>query len=129
MEQTAKTILLVDDEEPNRILLSRRLTNEGFRVTTAAGGREALELLREHRFDLVLLDLMMPEMDGLTALNAIKADARLDGMPVLMLTASNARESVVHCLSLGAADYVIKPVNPADLGRRVRRQLAPADPH
>jgi CheY-like chemotaxis protein len=127
MERAAQTILLVDDEEPNRILLSRRLTNEGYRVTAASGGREALELLRQHRFDLVLLDLLMPDMDGIATLDAIKADNSLDGMPVLMLTASNARESVVHCLSLGAADYVIKPVNPTDLGRRVRRQLAPAD--
>jgi CheY-like chemotaxis protein len=128
MERSAHSILLVDDEEPNRLLLGRRLSIEGYRVTTAGGGRQALELLSEQPFDLVLLDLFMPEMDGLATLDAIRADPRLDGMPVVMLTASNHRASVVHCLSLGAVDYVIKPVNPADFGRRVRRQLTPDVP-
>ena len=124
MDSSIKTILLVDDEEPNRVLLSRRLANDGHRVTAVEGGRQALEMLRAHRFDLVLLDLMMPEMDGLATLDAIKSDASLSSIPVLMLTASNTRDSIVHCLSLGAADYVIKPVNPVELRRRVMRQLA-----
>ena len=127
MESPAKSILVVDDEEPNRVLLSYRLTGEGYRVSTVGGGREALEMLRANRFDLILLDLMMPEMDGLATLDAIKSDPALDGVPVLMLTASNARESIVHCLSIGAADYVIKPVDAAELRRRVRRQLPPCD--
>lgn len=127
MESPAKSILVVDDEEPNRVLLSYRLTSEGYRVSTVGGGREALEMLRANRFDLILLDLMMPEMDGLATLDAIKSDPALDGVPVLMLTASNARESIVHCLSIGAADYVIKPVDAAELRRRVRRQLPPCD--
>lgn len=124
MEVTAPSILLVDDEEPNRVLITHRLSKEGYRVTAAAGGRQALELLRQQRFDLVLLDLMMPDMDGLATLDAIKSDPFIDTTPVVMLTASNARDSVVHCLSLGAADYLIKPVNPVDLRRRVQRQLA-----
>jgi adenylate cyclase len=123
MGTTAKTILLVDDEEANRDLLSRRLSNEGYRVTAVDGGRHALEALQTSRFDLVLLDLMMPEMDGLATLDAIKSDSSLDGMPVLMLTASSERESVVHCLSLGAADYLIKPVDAGELKRRVARQF------
>ena len=124
MDTNTKHVLLVDDEEANRALLSRRLTNQGYRVTAVEGGREALAALRANRFDLVLLDLMMPDMDGLATLDAIKSDPTIDGVPVLMLTASNTREAIVHCLSLGAADYVIKPVDPAELKRRVSRQFA-----
>jgi CheY-like chemotaxis protein len=123
MELSPASILLVDDEEPNRMLISRRLFNEGYRVTAVAGGRPALDLLRKERFDLVLLDLLMPEMDGLATLDAIKSDESILGTPVVMLTASSTRASVVHCLSLGATDYLIKPVDPDDLRRRVRRQL------
>ena len=123
MPSREKYVLLVDDEEPNRVLISHRLSREGYQVTAVAGGRAALEALRAQRFDLVLLDLMMPEMDGLATLDAIKSDAALARIPVLMLTSSNVRASVVHCLSLGAADYLIKPVNPAELRMRLHRQL------
>jgi len=110
MEQFDKSILVVDDEEPNRVLISHRLKREGYRVTAVSGGRAALEEMRARRFDLVLLDLMMPEMDGLATLDTIKSDPDLAQVPVLMLTASNAREAIVHCVSRGAADYMIKPV-------------------
>jgi CheY-like chemotaxis protein len=116
-------ILLVDDEEANRLLLTRRLSTEGYQVTAVEGGQAALAAMAAKHFDLVLLDLMMPVMDGIATLNAIKANPAFDGIPVLMLTASGARDSVVHCLSLGAADYVIKPVDPPELKRRVCRQL------
>jgi adenylate cyclase len=127
MDNAQKTVLLVDDEEPNRVLISHRLTREGYKVTAVNGGRVALETLRAQHFDLVLLDIMMPEMDGLATLDAIKSDPELAKIPVLMLTASNARESVVHCISLGAADYLIKPVNAADLRMRLHRQLRGTD--
>lgn len=123
MPSLEKYVLLVDDEEPNRVLISHRLSREGYQVTAVAGCRAALEALRAQRFDLVLLDLMMPEMDGLATLDAIKSDPALARIPVLMLTSSNVRASVVHCLSLGAADYLIKPVNPAELRMRLHRQL------
>jgi len=126
MNPSTKAILLVDDEEPNRVLLSRRLTDAGYRVKAVEGGRQALDALRAQWFDLVLLDLLMPEMDGLATLGAIKSDPTIRRVPVLMLTASNTRESIVHCLSLGAADYVIKPADPVELKRRVYRQLAPS---
>lgn len=126
MPAAAHTILLVDDEEPNRVLISRRLSNEGYLVNTVSGGRQAIEALKVRRFDLVLLDLMMPEMNGVATLREIRADPHLHGMPVLMLTASHTRESVMQCLQLGAADYLIKPVDPADLKRRVERQLKPS---
>jgi CheY-like chemotaxis protein len=117
-------LLLVDDEEPNRLLLGRRLTQQGYAVTAVEGGLAALEALRTTAIDLVLLDLLMPDMDGLATLDAIRIKPDYDHIPVLMLTASTLRESVVHCLSLGAADYVIKPVDPTQLFYRVRRQLA-----
>ena len=121
--QHSNNILLVDDEEPNRLLLSKRLEQEGYVVTGAENGRQALELMKMQRFDLVLLDMYMPEMDGLSTLDAIKSDPVLQDTKVVMLTAANTREHVVHCLSLGAADYLIKPVNPVEFKQRVRRCL------
>jgi CheY-like chemotaxis protein len=117
------SLLLVDDEEANRLLITRRLQQEGWHVATAENGRRALELLALERFDLVLLDMNMPEMDGLATLDAIKSDDKLKNMPVVMLTAAKDRESVVQCLSLGAADYLVKPVNAVELRQRVRRCL------
>lgn len=121
--QRVYSLLLVDDEEANRLLLTRRLEQDGYAITGAENGRRALELMRMERFDLVLLDMYMPEMDGLAALDAIKSDDVLRHTPVVMLTAAKSREHVVHCLSLGAADYLIKPVNPVELRQRVRRCL------
>jgi CheY-like chemotaxis protein len=123
MVQRTFSLLLVDDEEANRLLLRRRLEQDGYLVTEAENGRKALEVMRVERFDLVLLDMYMPEMDGLSTLDAIMSDDTLRKVPVVMLTASNTREHVVHCLSMGAADYLIKPVNPVELKQRVRRCL------
>jgi DNA-binding response OmpR family regulator len=121
------TILLVDDEEAVRVLITRRLVYEGFEVLAVESGREALDALRAQPIELVLLDLNMPEKDGLSTLGAIKSDPIIERVPVLMLTASSERESVVHCLSLGAADYVVKPVSPQELVKRVRRWLPKSD--
>jgi len=118
------SILLVDDKHDLRVLLTRRLEQAGYLVTAAVHGRHALQLMGLERFDLVLLDLNMPEMDGLATLQAIKANDDLKTVPVVMLTATSSRESVVKCLGLGAADYLIKPVNPLELAQRVHRCLA-----
>lgn len=118
------SILLVDDKHDLRVLLTRRLEQAGYLVTAAVHGRHALQLMALERFDLVLLDLNMPEMDGLATLQAIKSNDDLKTVPVVMLTATNSRESVVKCLGLGAADYLIKPVNPLELAQRVHRCLA-----
>lgn len=118
------SVLLVDDEEANRLLITRRLQQEGYLVATAESGRQALDLLRLERFDLVLLDMNMPEMDGLATLDAIKSDAALKDTSVVMLTAAKTRESVVQCLSLGAADYLVKPVSAVELRQRVQRCIA-----
>ncbi|NWG87195.1 MAG: response regulator [Hydrogenophilaceae bacterium] len=123
MLHAAYSLLVVDDEEANRLLISRRLEQAGYVVTTAENGRQALDMMRFERFDLVLLDLYMPEMDGLATLDAIKSDPKLSDVPVIMLTAAKTREMVAHSLSLGAADYLIKPINPIDLKQRVRACL------
>ncbi len=116
-------ILVVDDIEANRALLSRRLTRDGHRVTTAEGGRQALGLLEADDFDLVLLDLMMPEMNGFEVLARIKADPRLHRIPVIMISALDEIDSVVRCIEAGAEDYLPKPFNPVLLKARINAGL------
>jgi class 3 adenylate cyclase len=112
-------ILVVDDMETNRNLLSRRLSRDGHRVTTAEGGRQALDLMEVEDFDLVLLDLMMPEMNGFEVLARLKADARLHHVPVIMISALDEMDSVVRCIEAGAEDYMPKPFNPVLLKARI----------
>lgn len=121
-------LLLVDDEETGSRMLNRRLEHEGYVVAAAENGGQALEMMRVERFDLVLLDVYMPVLDGVATLDAIKSDPLLQDATVIMLTAANNREHVVHCLSLGAADYLVKPVNPAELVQRVRNSLEKKGP-
>ncbi len=109
--------------ETNRALLSRRLSREGHRVTTAAGGRQALGLLQVDEFDLVLLDLMMPEMNGFEVLARLKADPRLYRVPVIMISALDEMDSVVRCIEAGAEDYLPKPFNPVLLKARISAAL------
>jgi len=117
-------LLVVDDSEDNRYTLTRRLAREGYtQVVTAANGREALERLREHRFDLVFLDIMMPEMDGYQTLERLKADERLRHIPVIMISSVDQIESVIRCIELGAEDYLPKPFNPTLLRARVSASL------
>ena len=116
-------ILVVDDLETNRTLLSRRLAREGHRVTTAEGGRRALDLLAVEEFDLVLLDLMMPDMNGFEVLAKIKADPALHQIPVIMISALDELDSVVRCIEAGAEDYLPKPFNPVLLKARISAAL------
>ncbi len=112
-------ILVVDDIEANRDVLSRRLKRQGHTVTTAENGSQALQSLRESVFDLVLLDIMMPEMDGYEVLRRLKADPALGHIPVIMISALNELDSVVRCIELGAEDYLPKPFNPILLKARI----------
>lgn len=116
-------VLIVDDLEVNRELLARRMARLGHTHALAASGREALARLRDARFDLVLLDITMPEMDGYEALAQMKADAQLAHIPVVMVTAIDGVESVVRCLELGAEDYITKPFNPVVLKARIESSL------
>lgn len=120
---TPAHILIVDDLEVNRDLLARRVKRLGHSVGFAATGREALSCLRAVPYDLVLLDITMPDMDGYEALAQIKADTTLADLPVVMVTAIDGVDSVVRCLELGAEDYITKPFNPVVLRARVEASL------
>ncbi|MBA3547263.1 MAG: response regulator [Nannocystis sp.] len=112
-------ILVVDDNESNRNMLSRRLERQGHRVKLAEDGKRALEMLREEDFDLVLLDVMMPEMDGYQVLEHLHADDKLRGLPVIMISALDQLDTVVKSIELGAEDYLPKPFNPVVLRARI----------
>ncbi len=116
-------LLIVDDNEDNRDVLARRLTKQGHWAVTAAGGPEALAALAEQPFDLVLLDIMMPEMDGYEVLFRIKSEPSTQHLPVIMISALDEMESVVRCIEMGAADYLPKPFNPTLLRARVGASL------
>jgi sigma-B regulation protein RsbU (phosphoserine phosphatase) len=113
----------VDDTEVNRDLLARRLRALGHDVTLAENGRRALDLMSEREFDLVLLDIMMPELDGYRVLECIHGDEAMRRVPVIMISAVDEVESVIRCIELGAADYLSKPFNPVLLRARVGATL------
>ncbi|MBM1169456.1 adenylate/guanylate cyclase domain-containing protein [Microvirga arabica] len=120
MTDAGVRILVVDDNEDNRYTLTRRLQREGWMdLTTAENGREALDRIARERFDLVLLDIMMPEINGYEVLRHLKTDPSTRDIPVLMISALSEFESVVRCIELGAEDYLPKPFNPALLRARV----------
>lgn len=116
-------ILVVDDNEMNRDLLSRRLRQQGHTVSVAENGRQALEKVAAGELDLVMLDIMMPELDGYQVLEKMRADGTLDGLPVIMISAVTEIESVVRCIEMGATDYLPKPFNAVLLKARVGATL------
>ncbi|MCW5848786.1 MAG: response regulator [Anaerolineae bacterium] len=116
-------LLVVDDNAINRDVLSRRLEREGHRVMVAEHGRRALEMMAAQSFDLVLLDIMMPEMNGYQVLQHLKADSRMRDIPVIMISALDDIDSVVRCIEMGAEDYLPKPFNPVLLRGRVGASL------
>ncbi len=117
--QARAVILVVDDNEDNRDMLARRLRRQGYEVQTAAGGRAALAALAAAPVDLVLLDVMMPDLDGYAVLERLKADPALRDIPVLMISALDELDSVVRCIQLGAEDYLGKPFEPVLLQARI----------
>ena len=123
MNPTA-ALLVVDDDEDNRYTLSSRLKREGYtNLTMANDGRRALELLQSQTFDLVLLDIMMPELNGYQVLEQLKASPKLRHLPVIMISAIDEMASVVRCIELGAEDYLPKPFDAALLRARVGATL------
>jgi two-component system phosphate regulon response regulator PhoB len=116
-------ILLVEDEEDILELVTYNLTREGYRVTGVTSGERALNSLKEHTFDLVVLDLMLPGVDGLEVCKSIKANVETQDLPVIILTARSQEADVVTGLELGADDYVTKPFSPRVLVARVRAVL------
>ncbi len=117
-EETGR-ILVVDDNASNRDLLFRRLSRDGHDVTRAESGQRALELLAVEEFDLVLLDLMMPDLNGFQVLERLKADERLHDVPVIMISGLQETDSVIRCIEAGAEDYLTKPFNPVLLRARI----------
>lgn len=123
MSENQPIILIVDDNDVNRDVLSRRLVRYGYEAETATDGREALAMIRRKDYDLVLLDIMMPEMNGYQVLERIKEDPITRGLPVIVISALDDIDSVVKCIELGAEDYLPKPFNPMMLKARISASL------
>ena len=119
MTEASASILVVDDDPINRMLLSRNLERQGHRVATTEDGRQALAVLRAEPFDVVLLDVLMPELDGYETLAKIERDEKLRHIPVIMVSALEDMESVAGCIEMGAADYLPKPFDPVLLRARI----------
>ena len=116
-------LLVADDNKVNRLLLQRSLQLQGHHVSLAENGRIALEMLARESFDLLLLDIAMPEMDGFEVLECLAKDLRLRDLPVIVTSAVEGMDSVVRCIECGAEDYLPKPVNPVLLKARIGASL------
>ncbi len=116
-------LLVVDDNKVNRLLLGRGLEQQGHSVAFAENGLQALELLRTQSFDLLLLDVLMPEMDGYQVLEQLTSEQSWKDIPVIMTSALDEMDSVVKCIEMGAEDYLHKPINPILLRARVNASL------
>ncbi len=117
-------VLVVDDNPENRDLLRRFLERDGLNVVCASGGREGLKKLSTGQYDLILLDLLMPDLDGFSVLRSIKADAETEHTPVVVLSAVDELQKVLSCIEMGAEDYLTKPFNPILMRSRVQVLLA-----
>ncbi|MGH2654047.1 MAG: adenylate/guanylate cyclase domain-containing protein [Actinomycetota bacterium] len=120
----AASILVVDDDAVMRSMLSRSLEQDGHLVTTAGGGEEALDLIGREPFDVILLDVLMPGLDGYQVLERIKAEPRLRHIPVIMITGVDDTESAIRCIEMGADDYLTKPFDRVLLGARINAGLS-----
>ena len=116
-------ILLVDDEEPNLKILINYLASEGYDMDTACNGEEAVRKIKDYRPDLIVLDIMMPVMDGYEACSLIKSDPETNNIPIIIATALNDRESKLRGLESGANDFLSKPIDKSELIIRVRNLL------
>lgn len=124
MSSDTPLVLVVDDNEMNRDMLSRRLQRQNCEVVMAENGALALEAIKTQKFDLVLLDIMMPVMSGYEVLETLKGDEATRHIPVIMISAVDDLDSVVKCIEMGAEDYLFKPFNPVLLKARVGASLS-----
>ncbi len=122
-DQPTGRILVIDDSEHNRYLLARQLDRRGHTVVTAIHGRQGLEYAQQQPFDVILLDLMMPEMDGFTVLDQLKRDPQMRHIPVIVISAIDEIDDVVRCIDAGAEDYLTKPINTTLLHAKVNACL------
>jgi DNA-binding response OmpR family regulator len=120
--ETAR-ILVVDDNEMNRDMLARRLKRQGYEVDLAEDGDVALETIRTSNYDLILLDIMMPRMNGYEVLEELKNDQAYQDIPIIMISAVDDLDSIVRCIELGAEDYLFKPFNPVLLRARIKSSI------
>jgi class 3 adenylate cyclase len=123
MVDAAARLLIVDDNKVNRLLMARSVQMQGHIAALAENGLVALEMLHREPFDLLLLDIEMPEMDGFSVLEELKADVQLRDLPVIVTTSVEGLDNVVRCIGLGAEDYLSKPVNPVLLKARIGASL------
>ncbi len=129
MTTNGGNILVVDDDALSRVLLTTNLEEEGYTVEAAEDGRQALEILQTQSFDVVLLDLLMPEMDGFEVLEHMKVDGYLQHIPVIVVSAADEMDSVVRCIEMGATDHLAKPFDPVLLRARINASLAAKQLH
>src|SRR5512134_4111751 len=123
MAEPSARLLIVDDNKVNRLLMARSVQMQGHSAALAENGLVALQMLRHEAFDLLLLDIEMPEMDGFAVLEQLKADPQLRDLPVIVTTSVEGLDNVVRCIGLGAEDYLPKPVNPVLLKARIGASL------
>lgn len=121
---SAGNILVVDDDLLNRLVLSTNMREQGYEVATAEDGRQALQMLTDQPFDVVLLDLIMPEVDGFQVLEHMKQDSLMREIPVIVISALDEMESILRCIEMGATDYLPKPFDAALLRARLNASLA-----
>src|SRR5437588_2681934 len=120
---TPARILIVDDNDTNREILARRLTPNGYEVLHARDGEEALAAVKQHLPDLILLDIMMPKLDGVEVCRRLRADRDFPFTPIIMVTAMADSKDVIAGLEAGGDEYLTKPIDHAALGARVRSML------
>ncbi len=124
MGTTPGTILVVDDDRVNRMILESNLRHAGYTVEMAENGQQALEMLAQNPCDVVLLDLLMPEMDGYQVLERMKADTSWRNIPVIVVSSLDEMDSILRCIEMGAMDYLPKPFDARLLHARLNASLA-----
>jgi len=124
MTHKPNRVLVVDDDRQARLKMARNLESEGYVVSSAEGGRQALDMLESESFDLMILDILMAEVDGFAVLSEVKANPALRETPVVMISAVDDAESMEKCRQMGALEYLIKPVSAEDLSACVSGVLA-----
>jgi DNA-binding response OmpR family regulator len=128
IETAGRRILVIDDEPGIVDIVETNLLGEGFDVISASDGREGLQKIRQDKPDLIVLDVMMPEMDGWQVLKEIEKDPDTAGLPIIMLTAKATDEDYIHGLEEGAVEYLTKPFFPQELVNRIKITLMILNP-
>ena len=126
MTNSSSTVLVIDDVDEVRLIMEQRLKREGYAVETASNGEDGLAELKNNLIDLVLLDLNMPEMDGMTVLEKILQDEATTDIPVIMLTAEDSMVKAMECMKKGASGYLTKPCGMEQVRQQIHHCLAKA---